>query len=112
MFVRRNEAAVEHPDPGVTRQVLGHDAFVMMVRVTFVKGAIGYLHHHPHRQVSYVERGSFEVRMGEETTVLREGDCYFVSPDVPHGVTALQDASLIDVFAPARLDFLVPVARP
>jgi quercetin dioxygenase-like cupin family protein len=112
MFVRRNEALVVHPDPGVTRQVLGHDSGVMMVRVTFEKGAVGYLHHHPHRQVSYVERGSFEVRLGEETTVLREGDCYFVPPDVPHGVTALQDASLIDVFAPARLDFLTPVARP
>jgi quercetin dioxygenase-like cupin family protein len=112
MFVRRSEAPVEHPDPGVTRQVLGHDSEVMMVRVTFVKGAVGYLHHHPHRQVSYVERGAFEVRVGEETTVLREGDCYFVSPDVPHGVTALQDASLIDVFAPARLDFLTPLPRP
>jgi quercetin dioxygenase-like cupin family protein len=106
MLVLRSEATVEHPEPGVTRQVLGHDPDLMMVRVTFVKGAVGYLHHHPHRQVSYVERGAFEVRVGEETKVLREGDCYFVPPDVPHGVTALEEASLIDVFAPARLDFL------
>jgi quercetin dioxygenase-like cupin family protein len=106
MFVRRSEAVVEHSHPGVTRQVLGHDSEVMMVRVTFVKGAVGYLHHHPHRQVSYVERGAFEVRVGEETTVLREGDCYFVPPDAPHGVKALEDASLIDVFSPARQDFL------
>jgi unsaturated pyranuronate lyase len=106
MFVRKSEAGVEETEPGVTRQVLGHDSELMMVRVTFAKGAVGYLHHHPHRQVSYVERGAFEVRVGDATTVLRQGDCYFVSPDVPHGVTALEEASLIDVFAPARLDFL------
>jgi quercetin dioxygenase-like cupin family protein len=107
VFVRRAQSVVEHPEPGVTRQVLGNDSELMMVRVTFVKGAVGYLHHHPHRQVSYVEHGTFEVRVGEETTVLNEGDCYLVPPDVPHGVTALEDASLIDVFAPTRLDFLV-----
>jgi quercetin dioxygenase-like cupin family protein len=106
MFVRKSEAALEQPEPGVTRQVLGHDAALMMVRVTFAKDAVGYLHHHPHRQVSYVERGAFEVSVGEATTVLRQGDCYFVPPDVPHGVKALEEASLIDVFAPARLDFL------
>jgi quercetin dioxygenase-like cupin family protein len=106
MFVRRGEAIVEEPEPGVTRQVLGNDSELMMVRVTFVKGAVGYLHHHPHRQVSYVEHGAFEVRVGEDMTVLREGDCYFVSPDVAHGVKALEDASLIDVFVPARMDFL------
>lgn len=112
MFVRRSDAALEHPEPGVTRQVLGNDSELMMVRVTFVKDAVGYLHHHPHRQVSYVERGAFEVRVGDATTILREGDCYFVPPDVPHGVKALEDASLVDVFAPARLDFLSRQARP
>lgn len=106
MIIRRAEATIEEPDPGVTRQVLGHDPALMLVRVTFAKGAIGYVHHHPHRQVSYVERGAFEVRLGGETTVLREGDCFFVPPDVPHGVVALEDGVLVDVFTPARQDFL------
>jgi quercetin dioxygenase-like cupin family protein len=106
MFVRREEATTVTPEPGITRQVLGHDPHLMLVRVTFTKGAVGYLHHHPHRQVSYVERGAFEVTLDGRTSVLREGDCYFVPPDAPHGVTALEDSALIDVFAPARQDFL------
>lgn len=44
---------------GVTRQVLGHDEAVMMVRVRFEAGAVGALHHHPHRQLSFVESGRF-----------------------------------------------------
>ena len=106
MFVRQADAPVEQPDAGVTRQILGHDPHLMLVRVTFAAGAVGYVHHHPHRQVSYVEQGTFDVRLGDATTVLHAGDCFFVPPDVPHGVVALEEGSLLDVFTPAREDFL------
>lgn len=105
-FVRAREAPVAEVEPGITRQVLGHDASLMLVRVTFRKGAVGYLHAHPHRQVSYVESGAFEVTMNGEKAVLRAGDCYFAAPDVPHGALALEDGVLIDVFTPRREDFL------
>lgn len=105
-FVRAQEAMVEDMGDGVTRQILGHDAAMMMVRVAFRSGAKGYLHHHPHRQASYVEKGAFEVVIDGKTVTLRAGDCYFVAPDLPHGVTALEDSALIDVFTPAREDFL------
>ena len=36
MFVLRSEAPVEQIERGVTRQVLGHDHGLMMVRVEFV----------------------------------------------------------------------------
>jgi quercetin dioxygenase-like cupin family protein len=78
----------------------------MMTHVKFRKGAVGTVHHHPHRQVTYIERGSFEVFIGKETKVLKAGDCYFIPPYVNHGVVALEDSSLVDVFAPARTDFL------
>jgi unsaturated pyranuronate lyase len=78
----------------------------MLVRVTFEQGAVGYVHQHPHRQVSYVERGVFEVRLGDETKVLQAGDCFFVPPDVAHGVVAKEAGSLLDTFTPARQDFL------
>ena len=106
MFVRRADAAVVEPEKGITRQVLGHDGELMLVRVTFEPGAVGYVHTHPHRQVSYVERGVFEVTLGEEKTVLRAGDCFFVPPEVPHGVVAKEAGSLLDTFTPARQDFL------
>ena len=61
MFVRGSEARIEQVDPGVTRQVLAYDPGLMMVRVTFARGAVGPLHAHPHRQVTYVERGRFEA---------------------------------------------------
>jgi quercetin dioxygenase-like cupin family protein len=53
MLVRGGEAAVEIPEPGITRQVLGHDPTLMMVRVRFEAGAVGYVHRHPHRQATF-----------------------------------------------------------
>jgi quercetin dioxygenase-like cupin family protein len=42
--------------------------------------------------------------------VLRSGDSFFVSADLIHGVVALEAGTLIDVFTPAREDFLLTPA--
>lgn len=105
-FIESNQVAWEKTEPGVQRKLLGHDSEVMMVLVKFEKGAIGSLHHHVHRQISYVQAGSFEVSIDGNKKVLQQGDCFFVSPDLVHGVVALEDAMLVDVFTPARMDFL------
>jgi quercetin dioxygenase-like cupin family protein len=76
------------------------------VRVDFTKGAVGTLHSHPHRQVSYVAAGRFEVQIGGAKATLAAGDSFFVPPDGEHGVVALEAGTLIDVFAPARSEWL------
>jgi quercetin dioxygenase-like cupin family protein len=91
---------------GVRRQILGHGPDLMMVRVDFSQGAVGAVHHHPHRQVTYVAAGTFDVTVAGCTRPLGAGDCFFAQADVPHGVVALTDGTLIDVFTPARAEFL------
>ena len=106
MIIRGHEVPTEAAEPGVRRQVLGHDPQLMMVRVTFESGAVGYVHSHPHRQVTYVERGRFRFMLDGRTTEMLAGDCWFVPPHVPHGAEALEEGVLIDVFTPAREDLL------
>ncbi len=91
---------------GIDRQILSYGPDLMLVRVRFAKGAVGALHHHPHRQVTYVVAGSFDVTVGESHRTLREGDSFFAAADVPHSVVALEEGALIDCFTPARTDFL------
>jgi len=105
-YITADQLQWESVDAGVKRKILGYDNQMMMVCVSFAKGAIGALHHHIHRQVSYVESGSFEVTIDGKKMLLKKGDCFFVAPNRVHGVVALEEGSLIDVFAPARLDFL------
>lgn len=105
-FVKTADLEWEAPDPGITRQVLGYDGELMLVRVVFEKGAVGTPHAHPHRQVTYVESGAFEVTIDGETETLRRGDSFFVEPDLLHGAVALEAGELLDVFAPARETFV------
>ena len=108
VFVRADETSLESVADGVQRRILGYDPNLMMTYVTFKKGSVGTVHHHPHLQVTYIESGTFEVKIGSNVTVLKAGDCFFVPPDVDHGVVAAEDGSLVDVFSPARADFLKP----
>ncbi len=101
-----DELPVEDLGSGLKRQILAFDSGLMMVKVIFDKGAIGNAHHHPHRQVTYVDSGLFEVSLGDEMQTLKKGDSFFVAPDEVHGVVCLESGVLIDVFTPAREDFL------
>ena len=111
-FVLGAETAWETVAAGVRRRVMGHGPDLMMVVVEFEQGAIGAMHRHPHRQVTYVASGAFETTIGGETRTLRAGDCFFTVADVEHGVVALEPGTLIDVFTPAREEFLRGAPSP
>lgn len=105
-FIHASNTEWETVDKGVQRKILGYDDQMMMVCVRFEKNAVGSLHHHIHRQVSYVESGRFEVTIDGKNQILEKGDCFFVAPNLVHGVVALEEGALVDVFTPARMDFL------
>ena len=105
-FVRRDETPWETVGAGVRRQILGHGPDLMMVAVEFERGAVGTIHRHPHRQVTYVAAGTFAVTVDGVERVLGAGDCFYVAADLDHGVVAHEPGTLIDVFTPAREDFL------
>ena len=106
MIVKNVEVNLEDLGKGVSRKILASDGKLMTVEVHFEKGAVGALHSHPHEQIGYVVKGSFEATLGDEKTIIRAGDTYYVPPDIVHGVVALEEGILLDVFTPQREDFL------
>lgn len=105
-FVISKDISWDLMDKGVERKLLCYNQDLMLTHVRFEKGAIGKLHHHPHRQVSFIESGTFEVQIDGEKKILHKGDSYIVEADLVHGVVALEDGALLDTFTPAREDFL------
>ena len=105
-FVLGDEAEKEDVGGGIVRQIMGYNDDLMLVRVNFSEGAIGYTHAHPHSQVAYVESGVFEFTTGDETKTLKAGDCAYVPPNVEHGAICKEAGVLLDIFNPAREDFL------
>lgn len=106
IFVANNDLDWETVGEGVRRKILGYDGGLMLVRVLFDAGGVGPTHDHPHRQVTYVESGTFDVTIDGRTQTLHAGDSFFVPPHAPHGAVCREAGCLIDVFTPAREDFL------
>jgi glyoxylate utilization-related uncharacterized protein len=52
--------------------------------------------------VTYIESGLFDVQLGGKKRRMGAGDCYFVPPDVDHGVVAWKPAS-VDVHPRPRI---------
>ncbi len=105
-FAPMNDAGWESAGEGVRRKIGPYDDTMSAVYVEFGKGAIGYLHTHPHHQITYIQSGSFEVKIGTETQTLGGGDFYYVPENVTHGVVALEKGVLVDFFAPCRTDLV------
>ena len=91
---------------GISRRILAYGDEIMSVEVAFEEGAVGAMHTHPHSQISYVLEGEFEATLGDETKIIKKGDTYYTTPDLPHGVVCKKAGKLLDIFTPERKDFL------
>jgi len=91
---------------GISRKVMAYDEHLMIVKVLFEEGGIGLIHNHIHTQTTYIESGAFEVTIEGKTRLLKKGDVFFIRSNELHGVKCLEAGLLIDVFNPAREDFI------
>jgi quercetin dioxygenase-like cupin family protein len=105
-FVADADAAWETTGPGVRRKVLAYGPDLMLTLVAFETGGVGARHQHPHAQLSYVESGTFEYTIADDTRTLAVGDSCYVPPLAWHGVVCTEAGVLVDAFTPRRDDFL------
>ena len=105
-FLLGDEIEWEVVGEGVKRKIMGYDDKIMLVNVHFDEGGIGPMHEHYHSQVTYVVGGEFELTIGEETKMMKGGDCFYIPPNVIHGAICRKSGVLIDVFSPIREDFM------
>lgn len=110
-FVLKSQAPIETIAPGLRRQILGYNNEIMAVRAIFEEGAVGEMHKHPHSQVAFVVSGKFDVTVGDVTKTLVAGDSFYVAPETMHGAVCKEAGVLIDMFSPARDDFLADPAK-
>jgi quercetin dioxygenase-like cupin family protein len=107
MILKNENINLTKLEEKVSRKILGCGGSLMMVEVHFKKGGIGTAHSHDgHEQVSYIAKGSFQVTVGDEKKILKQGDSFYANKNITHGVEALEDSIILDVFTPIREDFL------
>jgi len=105
-YFKNSEIPIEKMTEGISRQIMGYDTNLMVVKVFFEKGAIAGLHKHPHQQIGYIEKGKFEFEIGDKKMILEKGDSFIASSNIMHGAKCLEQGIIIDTFSPKRDDFL------
>ncbi|MDQ0116783.1 cupin domain-containing protein [Paenibacillus harenae] len=93
-------------EPGARRKILNAGKHLMMMEVHFEANAEGYKHSHPHEQMTYCMKGTFEFVIGGRKHVLHAGDTLCIPGHAEHGCRALEAGILLDSFTPVREDLL------
>ena len=96
------------PEPGLRRRVLAHNDSLMIVHHEMDLGWVGTRHSHPHHQAVYVVSGRLKVARGAETFEVGAGGSFVVDGGVEHQAWALEPSVVLDVFTPAREDYVAP----
>ncbi|WP_088831165.1 cupin domain-containing protein [Paenibacillus tyrfis] len=96
----------ENAEPGVKRKIFEPGSGIMMMEVHFEEGAEGYVHSHPHEQLSYCLKGRLEFTVDGETKVVVAGETIYIPSGAKHGCRALEASALLDSFTPVREDLV------
>ena len=94
------------PLPGITGSVRsGTELSAAIFRLE--PGALVPLHHHVNEEFGQVLSGRLELRVGDETSDLGEGEAFLIPGDVPHAAVAGPDGCvLLECYAPPRNPFV------
>jgi quercetin dioxygenase-like cupin family protein len=100
-----DQLPAEQMNPQIVRKVV-HTGQMTIARLNIQKGAVVPEHAHINEQVANVERGALEFHIGGKTIVVKAGESLEIPPNVPHGVVALEDCVVTDIFTPRREDWI------
>ncbi len=106
MFRKKGTAEKKEMVEGVHLSTLVHGEKTLMGQFEIAKGAEVPRHSHPHEQTGFMVSGKLRFRVEEEIMEVETGDSWCIPGEAEHGVEALEDSVVIEVFAPVREDYL------
>jgi len=92
-------------NPKIARQVISGER-ITLAQMFIAQDGVVPVHQHENEQISCVLSGALRFDIEGKELVLRGGDVLRIPPNLPHGVTALEDSLALDVFSPIRADWL------
>lgn len=89
----------------ITRKVI-HGGNLTVARLELRQYAVVTEHSHVNEQITMVERGALKFFIDGREQIVKAGEVLTIPPHTPHGVEAIEDTVVTDVFSPAREDWL------
>jgi quercetin dioxygenase-like cupin family protein len=106
MFYKKENSSYRQPLEGVSFKSLVYGEKTHLTEFKLDKGSNIPKHAHHHEQTGYLISGRMKFTIAGEVFLAEEGDGWNIPSDVEHGVEVLENAVVIEVFSPAREDYL------
>jgi quercetin dioxygenase-like cupin family protein len=106
MFHKRSEDGYYSRIKGIDQKTLVYGAKTLLAEFRLVKGAVVPNHSHPHEQTGYLISGHMVFLVGGRRYEALPGDSWCIPVDVEHGAEVIEDTVVVEVFSPAREDYL------
>lgn len=104
-LVKWAEVPTEELNPTFFRKAL-HTGGMTIAVLELKKGGVVPQHQHINEQVSLVETGKIVFHFPDRDVEVGPGETLVIPPNLPHGVTVLEDSKVMDLFTPLREDWL------
>lgn len=106
MFNKKRTTGYRTARPGVNFRTLAFGERTHLTEFRLAKGSIIPEHEHPHEQTGYLVSGRMTFTIAGEKFDTLPGDGWDIPGGVNHGVDVLEDCVVVEVFSPARKDYL------
>ena len=106
MFEKRSDENYSRPLPGIRQKTLVFGERTLMTEFLLERDSVLPNHAHPYEQTGYLVKGHIVLKLGEREHDIRPGDSWNIPMNVIHGARVLEDSVAIEVFSPAREDYL------
>lgn len=103
-FCNLEERETKELMPGVTARTFWGDN-MLISHVSVKAGTVIPPHSHPHEQIGVVLSGTLEFVIAGKTQSVKPGDMLVIPGGVEHGVKALTDCVVADIFSPVREEY-------
>jgi quercetin dioxygenase-like cupin family protein len=106
VFTKSSNEGYKELLKGVLLKTLAYGEKTLIASIKFYRGAIIPPHQHMHEQTGYLVSGSLDFIIDGDHFIAEPGDSWSIQGNIQHGVVALVDSSVIEVFSPVRDDYL------
>ena len=106
MFKKHSGDGYSDPLPGIRQKTLAYGERTLMAEFLLEKDRVLPQHAHPYEQTGYLVQGHIVLRIGEVEYDTLPGDSWCIPMNVMHGAKILADSVAIEIFSPARPDYL------
>jgi unsaturated pyranuronate lyase len=100
-----DDEPLERLSDGIGRRMLNGEAMTL-AQITLEAGAVVPEHEHPNEQIATVLSGRLRFVVAGEELEVGPGESVLIAGGVPHRVDVLEDAVVLDAFAPRREDWI------